>query len=236
MRRNGQVNLPDVNRMLLKYISEEIIPQVYFYMGDAIFHYLIDEFQDTAPVQWEALKPLFAEALSKQGSLFVVGDTKQSIYAFRSADWRIMKSLMETTVFPSAPPEVRELEMNYRSFERILDFSKTVFHSTLPTALAGDAPHASGLSSFQQEVKENNRKKGYVEIVSFEKDDDQERQRAKILEIVRDCHMRGYRYGDITILTPKNEHVVAISGWLNGEHIPVYFTQQPRHSRALDHL
>jgi ATP-dependent helicase/nuclease subunit A len=69
-------------------------------------------------------------------------------------------------------------------------------------------------------VKENNRKKGYVEIVSFEKDEDQEQQRTKILEIVRDCHARGYRNGDITILTPKNEHVIAVSGWLNGALIP----------------
>ena len=220
MRRNGQVNLSDVNRTLLHYISEEIVPQIYFYLGDTIFHYLIDEFQDTAPVQWEAIKPLFAEALSKQGSLFVVGDTKQSIYAFRNADWRIMKSVMENNVFPSAPPEVRELETNYRSFEQILDFTKTVFHSIVPSVLEGNAAHSSGLSTFKQEVKESNKKKGYVEIVSFEKDEDQEKSRAKILEIVNDCcKTRGYRYGDITILTPKNEDVVAISGWLNTAHI-----------------
>ncbi len=220
MRRNNQVSLTDVNRSLLKYISEEIVPQVYFYLGDAIFHYLIDEFQDTSPVQWEALMPLFGEALSKNGSLFVVGDTKQSIYAFRHADWRIMKNVMTNNVFPSASPEVRELETNYRSFERILDFNKTVFHTIVPSALDGDAPCASGLSEFKQEVEEKNKKKGYVEVVSFEKDEEQEQERAKILEIVHDCHTRGYRYGDITILTPKNEHVVAVSGWLNGEHIP----------------
>ena len=219
MRRNNQINLSDVNHTLLHYISEEIVPQVYFYLGDAVYHYLIDEFQDTAPVQWEAIKPLFAEALSKQGSLFVVGDTKQSIYAFRHADWRIMKNVMMSNVFPSAPPEVRELEINYRSFERILDFNKTVFHSIVPSAIDGDAPRASGLSTFKQEVEEKNKKKGYVEIVSFEKGEGQEQERAKILEIVHGCHTRGYRYGDITILTPKNEQVVTISGWLNKEHI-----------------
>ena len=160
MRQNSQISLSDINRKLLTYISEEIVPQVYFYLGDAIFHYLIDEFQDTAPMQWEAMKPLFAEALSKQGSLFVVGDTKQSIYAFRHADWRIMKSLMENSVFPSAPPEVRELGTNYRSFERILDFNKLVFHSIVPSAIDGDAPHASGLSKFKQEVEVKNRKEG----------------------------------------------------------------------------
>ena len=219
MRRNGRVHLLDVNRALLHTISEESVPQVYFYLGDTIFHYLIDEFQDTAPVQWEAIKPLFAEALSKKGSVFVVGDIKQSIYAFRSADWRIMKSVMENNIFPSAPPHVQELDTNYRSSERILDFSNTVFHSIIPSVVDGDAPHASGLSTFKQKVKESNRKKGYVELVSLDQDEDQEQERAAILSIVHDCLARGYGYGDITILTPKNEHVIAISSWLNGGHI-----------------
>jgi ATP-dependent exoDNAse (exonuclease V) beta subunit len=220
MRRNNQVSLADVNRALLKYISEEIVPQVYYYLGDAIFHYLIDEFQDTAPVQWEALKPLLTEALSKQGSLFVVGDTKQSIYSFRHADWRIMISVMENNVFPSAPSEVKELGTNYRSYERILDFSKKVFKEIVPSIVEGNAPHASGLSSFKQQVKEGNDNKGYVEVVSFEKNIEKTPERTKILEIIVDCKKRGYSYGDITVLTPKNEHVVAISGWLNSEHIP----------------
>jgi ATP-dependent exoDNAse (exonuclease V) beta subunit len=219
MRRNGQVHLSDIYRKHLTYISEEIVPQVFYYLGDSIFHYLIDEFQDTAPVQWEAIKPLLSEALSKQGSLFIVGDTKQSIYGFRSADWRIMKRVMDTDVFPSAPTQVRELEINYRSSERILDFGKTVFHTVVPTVLHGEAPSASGLSTFRQEVEEKNRNKGYVEVVSFEKDGGLEQARVKILDIVGQCHARGYRHGDITILTPKNEHVIAISEWLNSASI-----------------
>ncbi len=220
MRRNGQISLSDVNRALVQYISEENVPQVYFYLGDTIFHYLIDEFQDTAPVQWETMKPLFAEALSKHGSLFIVGDTKQSIYAFRHADWRIMKNVMDNIVFPSAPPDVKELEINYRSFERILDFSKTVFHAIVPKEVGEKVSQASGLSKFKQEVEKKNQKKGYVEVVSFEKDEEQEPERAKILKIVNECRERGYSYGDITILTPKNQDVIAVSGWLNSKHIP----------------
>jgi ATP-dependent helicase/nuclease subunit A len=220
VRRRSQIFLGDVTRVLLTYISEEIVPQIYFYLGDAISHYLIDEFQDTSPSQWETMEPLFAEALSKQGSLVVVGDTKQSIYAFRQADWRIMKMLMDNVVFPSAPPEVRELETNYRSYERIVDFGKKVFQAIVPSMMEGDAPHASGLSSFKQEVREGNRKKGYVEVASFEEDEVRRPERAKILETVVSCHDRGYAYGDVTILTPKNEHVITVSEWLNSAGIP----------------
>ncbi len=55
-------------------------------------HVLLDEFQDTNPVQWQSLQafvlPLLTEAAAggQPASVFVVGDPKQSIYRFRRAD------------------------------------------------------------------------------------------------------------------------------------------------------
>ena len=45
---------------------------------------IVDEFQDTDPLQWEIFKTIFLEDRTK--SVYLVGDPKQSIYAFRSAD------------------------------------------------------------------------------------------------------------------------------------------------------
>lgn len=220
MRRKNQICLADVNRALLSYISQEIVPQVYFYLGDAIAHYLIDEFQDTSRVQWEALKPLLEETLSKHGSLFVVGDMKQSIYTFRYADWHIMKQVMEEIVFPSAPPQVKDLAVNYRSYERIVEFTKKVFHDIVPVQTTNDAANASGLSTFKQEVQESNRGKGYVEVDSFDPSTEHPPERTTLLDIIASCRTRGYEYGDITILTPKNTDVVELSSWLNSVQIP----------------
>jgi exodeoxyribonuclease V beta subunit len=47
---------------------------------------IIDEFQDTDPLQWDIFKTLFLNGDSKPRALYLVGDPKQSIYAFRSAD------------------------------------------------------------------------------------------------------------------------------------------------------
>lgn len=52
---------------------------------------IIDEFQDTDPIQWKIFKTLFMNApvinnLDPWGHLYLVGDPKQSIYAFRQAD------------------------------------------------------------------------------------------------------------------------------------------------------
>jgi len=79
--------------LLSQYINEFKVPEIYFRLGEKIHHFLIDEFQDTSPIQWSNLKLLIENALSENGSLFVVGDTKQAIYSFRGADYRIMNEL-----------------------------------------------------------------------------------------------------------------------------------------------
>jgi ATP-dependent helicase/nuclease subunit A len=64
---------------------------VQYKIDQKIDHFLIDEFQDTNPTQWRLLLPLLEEiADSKDAqrarSVFLVGDSKQSIYGFRRAD------------------------------------------------------------------------------------------------------------------------------------------------------
>lgn len=54
------------------------------YRGSEFKHLLVDEFQDTNRAQWQIIQSL--ADLSRGGSLFVVGDPKQSIYQFRGAD------------------------------------------------------------------------------------------------------------------------------------------------------
>ena len=43
---------------------------------------MVDEFQDTDPIQWEILRRAFAG----HGNVILIGDPKQAIYAFRGAD------------------------------------------------------------------------------------------------------------------------------------------------------
>jgi ATP-dependent helicase/nuclease subunit A len=54
-------------------------------------HVLLDEFQDTNPLQWQILQAWFAASAAVQSTptVFVVGDPKQSIYRFRRADARL---------------------------------------------------------------------------------------------------------------------------------------------------
>lgn len=77
-------------------------------------HILVDEMQDTNPLQWDLLNP-FQDICH----LFCVGDDAQSIYSFRGADFRNVHSFKERV----DDSEVYYLEDNYRSTQEILDIS-----------------------------------------------------------------------------------------------------------------
>ncbi len=219
----GTVVIDDINRSLARYLSDDVVPEVYLKLGERISHFMIDEFQDTSPIQWKNLYALIDEALSKGGSIFAVGDTKQSIYGFRGGDWKIFKDLIGGKYFPSAPAASIPLETNYRSAQALVDFVKDVFSTNVASAGFEEYAKASGLYNFAQEVPEKEKNKGYVEVKLIEKADDDSsirKQREYILSAIRNCTSRGYSFGDIAILTQTNADVVEISSWLNQEQIP----------------
>lgn len=69
---------------------------VQYKLDQRIEHLLVDEFQDTNPTQWQLLQPLLQEMAASNGenarSVFLVGDTKQSIYRFRRAEPRLFQA------------------------------------------------------------------------------------------------------------------------------------------------
>ena len=87
--------LSDTNDLLRRIISEDETPFIYERMGTAIKHYLIDEFQDTSQMQWENLKPLVLESLSRGHDNLIIGDEKQCIYRFRNSDPKLLGSRVE---------------------------------------------------------------------------------------------------------------------------------------------
>ena len=200
-RRQQTVFIEDINKRLAGYIDQMIIPDIYFRLGDRIFHYLVDEFQDTSPIQWTNMLPLIENSLAVSGSFFAVGDTKQAIFGFREADYRIMKEMEERAAeyFGSVRIDVSELAENYRSFEKILKFTRDIFpkklnefdeYRRINQGEAGSGEEVDSAESgvgegggqckagagskkplyeFEQEVIEKNRGKGFVDVVVLEK-------------------------------------------------------------------
>jgi ATP-dependent helicase/nuclease subunit A len=219
LRREGRLSLRDMTRVLFDHIEELNLPSVYLALGDRVHHYLVDEFQDTSPVQWGCLHPLFAEALAADGSLFIVGDPKQSIYAWRDADWRIMTSLGPRT-FPSAAPRREDLRTNYRSGEHILTFCRELFHEGVPRAGDGAAAGAVGLSTYDLQPCERMRDRGMVRVRELAIDgDDRAPLRASLIDVIDGCTRRGHGHGDILVLARAHDQLIEAAGWLGAQGI-----------------
>lgn len=96
---------------------------------------LIDEFQDTDPIQLdlaELLTGAQAGDAAETGRLFTVGDPKQSIYRFRRAD--ISTYLRARTGRGGAGVEIERLSTNFRCSRAVLDWVNTVFTEVLTEA------------------------------------------------------------------------------------------------------
>ena len=101
-REQGWIDMGDLERTALTLLSDPVLGAWVQERLDAqVRHLLIDEFQDTNPLQWQALHA-WLESYGGAGnapSVFIVGDPKQSIYRFRRA---------EPQVFLAAQRFVRE--------------------------------------------------------------------------------------------------------------------------------
>ncbi len=99
------------------------------------FRYLlIDEFQDTDPLQVEIARLLAGD---RPGALVVVGDAKQSIYRFRRAEVRLFRELVRER---EAEGAVLHLVQNFRSRPAILRFVNRVFGELVQASDEADQP------------------------------------------------------------------------------------------------
>jgi exodeoxyribonuclease V beta subunit len=81
---------------------------------------LVDEFQDTDPVQWQIMRAVFG---AESQTLVLIGDPKQAIYSFRGAD---VYAYLEAA---SEAPVERTLDVNWRSDQGLIDAYDALFHN-----------------------------------------------------------------------------------------------------------
>lgn len=94
---------------------------------------IIDEFQDTDPLQWSIFNRLFLSHENEEkwtGYIYLVGDPKQSIYSFRQADIYTYLSAVRAL----GPDHCFSLDINYRSQPRLVEALNSLFApEVLPT-------------------------------------------------------------------------------------------------------
>jgi DNA helicase-2/ATP-dependent DNA helicase PcrA len=149
-----RMNAMDFDDLLVRVVNVlELFPEVRARYAASFRHILVDEYQDTNPVQYRLLQLLAEE----HRNLMVVGDDAQSIYSFRSADIRNILNFEDD--FPDAT--TIKLEQNYRSTQTILDAANAVIShnraqkpKTLWTDIAGgDLIKVRGLDDEHAEAR-----------------------------------------------------------------------------------
>lgn len=153
LRRRGALSFDDLLRLASELLTRD--HAVRRRVQGEIDQLLVDEFQDTDAQQCEIVRAL---ALAAPGSgagsaelpgLFIVGDPKQSIYAWRSADLSAYERFVDSVVAAGGAVDV--LVVNFRSVPSILDEVERVVAPTM-LAAPGLQPAFRGLVAHRSEA------------------------------------------------------------------------------------
>lgn len=112
---HNYIDYDDILLIVSKYLkrNEDLRNQI----SSLYDHILIDEMQDTNPLQYELLSSFYNKC-----HLFCVGDDAQSIYGFRGADFQTIHKFTDIV----NDSEVCKLTINYRSTQEILDLANWI--------------------------------------------------------------------------------------------------------------
>jgi ATP-dependent helicase/nuclease subunit A len=132
--------------------DRDVAAWVLYRLDGGIDHILVDEAQDTSPVQWQVIERLAQEFTSGHGAragtdrtIFVVGDKKQSIYSFQGADPRefdrMQRDFAERLSATGTPLQSRVLAWSFRSSLAILTCVDCCFEDSADSGFAPDEHH-----------------------------------------------------------------------------------------------
>jgi len=130
-RARGAAGFDDVTRLLARGLSATADEEadhrqrLGLRLDGHIEHLLLDEFQDTAPIQWSVLRSLAERVMQPRqaGSFFCVGDTKQAIYGWRGGVAEIFDAIEQQ--LPGLQSQA--LNVSFRSSPPVIETVNRVF-------------------------------------------------------------------------------------------------------------
>lgn len=128
-RQSNVLDFADLERFTIKLLKDESIREELQKKYEYVF---VDEYQDINPVQEFILK-----SISNGKNMFMVGDVKQSIYAFRLCSPEIFLNKYDLYKKDVSQGYAIDLNENFRSEENILEFNNAIFSSIMTKELGG---------------------------------------------------------------------------------------------------
>jgi ATP-dependent helicase/nuclease subunit A len=136
----GRYFFDDFPQMLLNAGATGRLTDLYYRLDASIRHLLLDEFQDTSLTQFRLLEPIIDElAASNDGSVFCVGDPKQSLYAWRGGRAELLLRLRDRW----SQFQDQSLDVNRRSSPVVIQAVNDVFADLGSNAALADQRPAS---------------------------------------------------------------------------------------------
>tara|TARA_R110000764_G_scaffold15712_9_gene44432 strand:- start:20 stop:3409 length:3390 start_codon:yes stop_codon:yes gene_type:complete len=141
-----------INKARSLLYDKKVAAWVLYRIDGGIDHILVDEAQDTSPAQWDVVRKLTEEFASGDGArtdvlrtVFVVGDTKQSIYSFQGADprefHRMQAEFQQRIEGAGQLFQERTLDFSFRSSPAVLRLVDTCFSEDAQPGFAKQAQH-----------------------------------------------------------------------------------------------
>ncbi|MEA3315274.1 MAG: UvrD-helicase domain-containing protein [Campylobacterota bacterium] len=202
-KQRNSLEFSDITNLVYNLLENNIDKDfLYFRLDTKYNHILIDEFQDTATLQYKILYHLIEEIISGSPEVyktfFYVGDVKQSIYRFRGGTKELFDYVAE--IFkPNLDVEL--LDTNYRSSKNIVNFVNKTFLSL--------KDYDYNEQKIQGDID------GFVEVtrLGYDEKDFYNEIYQKVIELLN----KGIKPSNIAILTYTNNDVLNIHEYLKSK-------------------
>ncbi|MDR3102791.1 MAG: UvrD-helicase domain-containing protein [Methanocalculaceae archaeon] len=225
-QQRGVLDFEDLIRMTALLVKNPAVQQV---LRRRFTYILVDEVQDTDPAQSAIIWQILGSLTPSNDAIFVVGDPKQSIYAFRNADICGVNA-MQKRICMGCGTEPVALDVSFRSTKEILGIVNTLFSRLFaetatewdvsydPILVSGSRIDDVGTIRILETVPDGVVSDALLEARTIA---------AKIREMIdagieiRDaCGMRCVRFGDVAILLETRNSQVMIERALQESKIP----------------
>ncbi|OFZ31513.1 MAG: hypothetical protein A2622_02715 [Bdellovibrionales bacterium RIFCSPHIGHO2_01_FULL_40_29] len=192
----GEITINDLELFSLELVRSHSAVVADF--ADKFDYYMIDEFQDTSPLQVEIL-----DQLIYRKPHFIVGDPQQSIYLFRGARSEVFLLKQEQAAAFTGNLQLQFLDTNYRSQPSVMNFINDYFQH---------------MSSQFAPMKTNPFKDATKSKISFIQ---AETEAIGVLQHISQLILQGVSPKDICVLSRRNQNLLKIAALAQKVHIPV---------------
>jgi len=252
---HGWISYYDMLTLVEKALFSDAGADLLTSLRDRFKAAFIDEFQDTDPVQWRIFKRIFIDSPDpSRNRLFVIGDPKQAIYAFRGADvyvYLAAKKEMEGLA-DRGKAGLYSLSINWRSHERLIHSFNTLFcrdrwfkpqATTGPSEIGYQASEAPDPGHRLAEITADNSGRPVLTIVDLSHSPSPRPAKLKLARfIAREIHHlagskirlkekgkeeRSLGFEDMAILVRGKSDVPFVEDELRKQNIPYSFYKKP---------